>query len=291
MQTQNATKKMGLALFGVLIYVLGVNLFIVPLGLYTGGLMGACQLLRTVMVEYLHLPFEGIDFAGVIYYVINIPIFIYAFRVIGKEFLLRTLIAATIMTVLLTLIPIPVKPLINEDPLAACLFGGFLSGYGSGLVLQMGSSAGGLDIISLLIIRKKKDFSVGKIYLAVNITLYGACLVLFDVQIVLYSIIVAMASSITIDKIHYQNINVEVTVITKSFSDEMKQEIMSRLGRGVTLIPAAGAYTKEKEEIMYILASKYEVGQLKHIIYRFDPNAFVVVNEGVRVSGNYLKKL
>ena len=132
---------------------------------------------------------------------------------------------------------------------------------------------------------------MGKINLGINLVVYLCCLFFFNMQVVVYSVIAAVASSLAIDRTHTQNINVEVRVISKKFSREMKEEIMQTMHRGITVIPAKGAYTGQSEEILYMLLSKYEVSQLYHIVTRHDPEAFFVANEKASVHGNYLKKL
>lgn len=275
---------------GVLLYAIGVNLFIVPQGLYTGGLMGICQVIRTVLIEYMGLPFHGFDIAGLIYYVANIPLFIIAIRLLGRIFFAKTVICVTAMSFFLSVVYIPSLP-IMDDKLASCLIGGILCGAGIGLCLKMGSSDGGTDILGVLLIRWKKDFSVGKVTFAVNIVLYSVCLFLFDVETVIYSLIFASVSSFAVDKVYSQNINVEVNVITKNSCVEMEKEIFTKLERGITKWKALGAYTEKNAEVLYMVISKYEIGRLKYIIRKYDPNAFIVINEGVSVSGNFLKKL
>lgn len=281
-------KKTLVSVFGAFLYAMGINMFVVPAGLYTGGLMGICQVIRTLLVEYLHLPIQNIDLAGIIYYIINIPIFILAIRRMGKKFFAKTLATVTAMTAFIALVP-PVT--IVEDAMAACIVGGIVSGAGVGLILRMGSSGGGTDVIGVLLIKWKQDFSVGKINLLVNLVLYGACLFLFDIEIVIYSVIYAAVYSVAIDKVHAQNINVEVTVITKADTQALEKEVLKELYRGITKWNSQGAYTNEKSQVLYIMLSKYEVGRLKNIIHKHDPNAFIVVNEGIRVVGNYVKKL
>lgn len=281
-------KKTLVSVFGAFLYATGLNMFVVPAGLYTGGLMGICQVIRTLLVEYLHLPIQNIDLAGIIYYIINIPIFILAIRRMGKKFFAKTLATVTAMTAFIALVP-PVT--IVEDAMAACIVGGIVSGAGVGLILRMGSSGGGTDVIGVLLIKWKQDFSVGKINLLVNLVLYGACLFLFDIEIVIYSVIYAAVYSVAIDKVHAQNINVEVTVITKADTQALEKEVLKELYRGITKWNSQGAYTNEKSQVLYIMLSKYEVGRLKNIIHKHDPNAFIVVNEGIRVVGNYVKKL
>lgn len=282
------TKRTLGGVFGTFLYAAGVNLFVVPAGLYTGGVMGICQVIRTLLTEYLHINFGTLDIAGIIYYLINIPIFILAFTKLGRKFFVKTLISVTSMSAFLAVIP-AVK--IVDDVMAACVVGGIVSGAGVGILLRMGSSGGGMDVVGVLLTRWKKDFSVGKINLLVNLVLYSTCLFLFDVEIVIYSIIYAAVYSLAIDKVHIQNINVEVNVITKLNTTALEKEVFQELGRGITKWTTLGAYTYEQSHILYIMLSKYEVNQLKAIIHKYDPNAFIVVNEGVSVDGNYLKKL
>ena len=276
------------SLVGALLYAVGVNLFVVPSGLYTAGIMGICQVFRTLMVDYMGLPFQNFDIAGIIYYVINIPIFFLAFARVGKRFFAKTLITVTAMTVFLAAVPI--RPVVT-DTMAASVVGGIISGVGVGLLLRMGSSGGGADVIGVLLIKWKQDFSVGKVNLGINLVLYGACLFLFHVETVIYSVIYAAVYSVAIDKVHSQNINVEVNIITKADAREMEQEIFGELGRGITKWSAQGAYTHDNSQVLYIMLSKYEVNHLRTIVHKYDPYAFIVENEGVRVEGNYLKKL
>lgn len=281
-------KRTLVCILGAFLYAAGINFFIVPANLYTGGLMGICQVIRTLLAELLRLEVQSIDIAGIIYYIINIPIFIIAFQKMGRKFLAKTVIAVTAMTLFISLLP---ANIIVEDVMAASVVGGIISGAGVGLILRMGSSGGGMDVVGVLLTKWKQDFSVGKVNLLVNLVLYGSCIFLFDIQIVVYSIIYAAVYSVAMDRVHTQNINVEVNVITKADTTNLEKEVFQELGRGVTKWSALGAYTYDRSHVLYIMLSKYEVGRLKAIIHKYDPNAFIVVNEGVSVIGNYLKKL
>ena len=281
-------KRSLISIFGAFLYAAGINLFVVPAGLYTGGVMGVCQVIRTILAEFFHLDFGNLDIAGIIYYIINVPIFIIAFTRLGRKFFAKTLITVTAITVFMSVIP-PV--VIVEDVMAACIVGGIVSGAGVGILLRMGSSGGGMDVVGVLLTKWKRDFSVGKVNLLVNLVLYGTCLFLLDVEVVVYSIIYAAVYSVAMDKMHTQNINVEVNVITKADTTALEKEVFQELGRGITKWSALGAYTYDRSHVLYIMLSKYEVNQLKTIIHKYDPNAFIVVNEGVSVDGNYLKKL
>ena len=279
------------ALAGAVVYALGINLFIVPVSLYSGGIMGFAQVIRTVLVEYLHAPFQNFDVAGVIYYLINAPILLLSMKRIGRRFFVKTVMCVTIVTVLLSVIPIPAQPILPDDTLACCVIGGIICGLGMGLALKCGGSLGGTDIVGMMLIKWRRDFRVGRVNMIVNVVLYGICLFLFNVPTVIYSLIYAFVSGFAIDKVHAQTINVEVRVITKKKDEELEKEIFAELDRGVTKWEAGGAYTEEPVHVLYILASKYELSQLKNIVYKHDPHAFVVIDEGVSVVGNYKTRL
>ena len=277
-----------MCILGGTLYAVGVNLFIVPFNLYSGGIVGIAQVIRTVLSDYIHLDFGSRDVAGIIFYALNLPILIYAFPRLEKLFFLKTLVAVTSLTLAMSLIP---TTMVVNDCLASTIVGAFISGAGIGLVLRMSASTGGMDIIGMLVSKTHGNVSVGRVNLTVNLVLYAVCLFLFDVQTVVYSVIFAVVHAFAIDKFHAQNINVEVKIITKTNPDDIEHEVFTKMGRGVTELQSIGAYTHEDEHILYILISKYEVHQLRQIVRKYDKRAFVIVNEGVFVEGHYLKKL
>ena len=272
---------------GGILYAVGVNMFIVPFGLYSGGIVGIAQLVRTLLADYIHLDFGSKDVAGIIFYALNVPILIYAFPRLEKMFFIRTFVAVTALTLAMSFIP---TAMVVEDCLASTIVGAFISGAGIGLVLRNSGSTGGMDVIGMLLSKAHGNLSVGRVNLAVNLAIYAVCLFLFDVQIVVYSVIFAVIHAFAIDRFHIQNINVEVKIITKIDPSLLEQDVFTRMGRGVTELPSMGAYTREDEHILYILISKYEVHQLRQIVRAYDKHAFIIVNEGVSVEGNYLKK-
>lgn len=274
-------------IIGGVLYAVGVNLFIVPFGLYSGGIVGIAQLIRTLLADYIHIDFGSKDVAGIIFYALNVPILIYAFPRLEKRFFLRTFVAVTALMLAMSFIP---TKMVVEDCLASTIVGGFISGAGIGLVLRNSGSTGGMDVIGMLVSKAHGNLSVGRVNLTVNLVIYAVCLFLFDVQIVVYSVIFAVIHAFAIDRFHAQNINVEVKIITKIDPTQLERDVFTQMGRGVTELPSMGAYTHEDEHILYILISKYEVHQLRQIVRAYDKHAFIIVNEGVSVEGNYLKK-
>lgn len=277
------------AIGGSLLFAIGVNVIITPLGLYNGGFLGTAQLIRTFLVGYLKLDFLGqFDLAGVIYFLINVPLLYLAWKNMGRHFFMKTLITVIIQTAVLVFIPIPRKPII-DDYLTGCIIGGLMAGTGTGMVLRGGSSAGGQDIVGILCTRKYPKFSVGKISLMMNFAVYGVCLLLFDIEIVIYSLIYATVTALAVDRVHIQNINMSVMIFTKK--QGVSQAIMEETKRGVTTWKGEGAYTHEMSDVLYVMISKYEVNQIKRIVQSIDPKAFMIFNEGSSVVGNFEKRL
>lgn len=276
------------AICGGVLFAAGVNLFITPLNLYNGGFMGIAQLIRTFLSSVLHLSFGQTDIAGIVYFLINLPLLFLAWSKMGKGFFVRTVITVIFQTAALTFIPIPKHPLI-DDRLTACVIGGIVSGFGSGLVLRGSSSGGGQDILGLYFTKKFRNFSVGKMATIINVFVYGICLLIFNLETAIYSLIYGVISSIACDRVHIQNINMSVMIFTKKLG--ISKAIMEETGRGVTNWDGAGAYTNETSYILFVMISKYEVNQIRRIVQGIDPNAFMIFTEGCSVDGNFEKRL
>ena len=267
-----------------------LNLFIVPLGLYSGGLMGLCQLIRTLLQTYLSFTVTSYDIAGVLDVLINIPILLAANRMLGRAFVGKTLVCILSYTLFYSLIPIPSAPIVS-DRLTACLLGGILSGLGYGITLTCGGSSGGLDIIGLCLSKRGSSFTVGRFSLSFNLFLYLFFLLLFDPEVTIYSVIFNFFSSMVIDRYHQQNINVQALIFTRADEEVVAQHIIDHIGRGVTWWNGVGAYTGEHIHVLCVCVSKFEVEELQRAVHAMDPNAFITVQEGVQIRGNFFRKL
>ena len=238
---QNRWCRLALAVAATLLYAIGVNWFIVPMGLYTGGLLGFCQVARTLIVEALGLS-PNVDFSGILYLAANVPILLLAWQALGRGFLVRTAVCTVTSSLFLSLVPPPAAPLV-EETLTNCVLGGILVGFSLGIVLTCGCSTGGLDILGLWLAKKGKGFSVGRFSLSFNALLYTLCAVLFGLRAAIYSIIYTVFCALFIDRGHQQNITEQVLIFTKDEDPELPRNIMARLGRGVTYWEGKGAYT------------------------------------------------
>ena len=274
---------------GIFICSLAVNLFVVPNNLYTGGTLGLSQLIRTGINSTIKLNLN-FDISSIIYYVINVPLFLIAYKRISKTFFIRTLFAVSINSLFLMVIPIPSKPLIN-DMLCNTLIGGILGGIGIGMALSTGSSTGGTDIIGVALSRRNNNITVGNISLLFNLIVYSICGLNYGIEIMIYSIIYAIFETIMIDKTHMQNICSEVFVFTKEPPKKMIEFINIELKRGATFWEAIGGYTETKTYIIYTVLNKYERMRLERHMKEFDENAFMVGSDGVEIKGSFEKYL
>ena len=281
--------KFSKCILGIFISALAVNLFIVPNSLYTGGILGLSQLIRTMLVSVFKINFN-FDISSIIYYLINVPLFLVAYKRISKTFFVRTLFAVTINSLFLMIIPIPSEPLI-KDLLVNVLIGGFLAGIGIGMALSTGGSTGGTDIIGILLSKRNKKFTVGNIGLVFNIMVYSICGIKYGVEIMIYSILYAIFETIMIDKNHTQNICSEAFIFTKQKPEKMIEFITTELNRGATYWEAVGGYTNTKTYIVYTVLSKYERMRLGRHMKDFDDKAFMVGDDGVEIKGLFDKYL
>ena len=286
---QNKWTRVAIAVVATLLYAVGVNLFIVPVGLYSGGVVGLSQVIRTLLARSVALP-ENVDIAGILYFLLNVPVLVMAWKELGRGFLIRTLICVGASSFFLSVIKAPASPLL-EDPLSACVVGGILCGFALGLALTCGCSTGGLDVVGLCLSKRGSRFTVGRFSLSFNVALYAACAILFNIQTAIYSVIYTVFCSLFIDRGHQQNISVQVLIFTKDEDPQLPSNIMTRLGRGVTYWEGKGAYTGSDLRVLCVCVSKFEVAELQETVRELDPRAFFIVQEGVRIGGNFARKI
>lgn len=273
-------------LFGSFICCLAINIFIVPNHLYTGGILGLAQIIRSIIIDLFHIK-SSYDFSGIIYYLMNIPLFVLAYKNISKTFFYRTLLAVTAQTIMLSSIP---TIGILDDIMTNVLVGGILSGVGLGMVLSSGASSGGTDIIGVSIAKRKSDFSVGKLGLIVNLVIYLIAGIMYGVEIMIYSIIYAVFDSIMIDKMHEQNICSTAFIFCKKNPKKINDFIVNVLHRDFTYWDAKGGYDDSRTYIIYAVLTKYELIKLKRNLKNFDSNAFMITSEGVGIKGEFEKE-
>lgn len=277
------------AILGVALFSFAINVFIVPMGLYNGGVLGLSQLIRTFLSDTCNMNFD-FDIAGVLNFLINVPLFILAYKKISKTFFARTLLCVSVQTLCLTFIPTMKVPIVT-DLLTSTLIGGIIAGLGCGMTLSAGGSGGGTDIIGIVATLKNRNLSVGKLGLMINVVIYAICGFLFGINTMIYSIIYTVFVTFMTDRTHDQNICSTAFIFTKKQPTKIREYITNELGRDTTYWEATGGYKNTKTYITYAVLSKYELQRLERHLLDFDKNAFIVKSNGVGITGEFKKKL
>lgn len=283
----NKWARIGVAVFGTLLSAIAINTFIVPQNLYASGVLGMCQIIRTLLARIgIIAPF---DLAGALYMLVNLPLIVLAWRNFGRKFVIMMIICVASNSLFLSLVPTPAMPII-EDTLTSCMLGGIINGFACGLILTCGGSTGGLDTVGMYMSKKGKG-TVGKFALVFNALLYVSCAVLFSLPVALYSAIYSVFCSLFIDRLHQQNIAVQVLVFTKEKGPELQHFIMEKLERGVTYWTGYGGYTDQPLQVLCVCLNKYEIATLRQMVREMDPSAFLIIDEGVQTTGNFERHL
>ncbi len=280
-------KKYLNVIFGSFLLAIGIYLFVTPNNINFGGLVGTAQLIDYGIHSLFHLS-SMLNLLGIINFLLNVPLFLIAYRIMNKDFCIKTLLSVAIQTVLLSILPPLSKPLV-DDMILNVVFGAMICGTGVGIALTGSGCCGGTDIATVCLVKKKPDLKSGKLSIYFNIILFSICLCIYDLATIMYSTVFVGILYTVADYFHSQNINVTVLIFTKN--PNVKKEIMTEMGRGVTYWNGIGAYTEQGTEVLYVAINKYEEGQIERIIQENDPHAFVTYAQGAKIHGGFEKRL
>ncbi len=282
-------KELFQAIIGCLLFAIGMNIFIVPNSLYSGGVLGISQLLRSLIyyIANIHIDF---DISGIINFALNIPLLILGYKLVSRTFFARTITCIIFQTLFLSIIPSP-ESLIVEETLTNVLIGGMVAGAGCGLIFTTHASGGGTDIIGIILSMRSRRLSIGKIGATINIIIFGICGIIYGLNTMIYSIIYSVIASIVIDHTHKQNIFSTVQIFTKKNPEQIITFIKEELARDATYWEAVGGYHNEKTYVIYSALSKYEVERLERHLKELDSHAFMIKTEGIGINGNFKKYL
>lgn len=261
-----------------LINAFGVTIFLAPVKLYDSGFSGTSILLSQLTPEYLTLSFFLI--------VLNIPLFAYGFKKQGFAFTVYSIYAVFMYSLgawLITdILPVDVSmasPLAGSDLLLCALFGGLISGIGSGLTIRFGGAIDGVEVMSV-IFAKKIGLTVGSFVMIYNILLYVcAGIILKDWILPLYSIVTYAASLKTIDFIVEGFDRAKAAMIITNHPDMISKALSLEFGSGITHINAKGFYSKEEKTIIYFVVNRFQISKMKNIVHQNDPSAFISIIE------------
>lgn len=270
------------------IYGVGVVWFLEAAAepLYTGGIPGIAQLIRSIVLKYSNYDLGNI-FLGVFVLLSNIPIMILGYIGVSKRFTLYSFISVLIQATMLGFIPRIDFQITDTFTLA--VLGGLLTGIGIGGALRFGTSTGGLDIVAQYL-SLRKSMSVGYVSLLLNvlIALIGG-FVYGSGAIVAYTIIRIIVTTLVTDKIHTSYNFLKVEIITK-VPESMYNEILVKLYRGVTILKAEGAYSHDEKSFLVVVISAYELRTLESLLKENDPKAFTIITPVKDIYGNFKRK-
>ncbi|MGA8941547.1 MAG: YitT family protein [Thermoactinomyces sp.] len=246
--------------------------FLLPHKVLSSGVAGIA------MIIGLKTPIN----TGWINLALNIPLLILGFAKLGKKFMINTILAVVVMSG--ALLVFPVEP-ISTDPILSAVFGGALAGIGIGLIFRFSGSTGGLDIIIFLLARKK-EVPLGMLSFILNAIIVFISGFLFTWDIALYTMLSIFVTGKVIDMIHTQHLKLTVMIVTNE-AESVRENLISRLVRGITIVDGEGAYTKQKRKVLFMTISRYQLSEVKKIIRKTDPKAFVNIMETVDIMGQF----
>ncbi len=257
---------------GVGLAVAGLNLFLVPNTIAAGGISG----IATILYHLFGFPL-GLTIA-----ILNIPLFLFGFRMVGKSFAIRTAYSLVLYSVTAELIPIPAA----QDHFLGCVYGGVLVGIGIGLVVRSGGSTGGTDMAAKMLSARFKSVGIGTFVFCIDFVVIGAAGLIFEPEVALYALASLFITSKLIDVITVGLSAAKAFYIISDKNNEIAAAIMEKLQRGVTALGAKGLYSgKEKSVLLCVLPWRTEGVRLKKIVRGVDPSAFVIVADVSEVLG------
>lgn len=258
--------------FGAFIVALSINIFILANRIADGGLTGIA------IIFYYLFQWD----VGVTVFIINIPLFILGYKAVGRELLFLSILGVAALSAFLTVTK-GIAP-ITSDLLLAAVFGGLVTGIGMGIIFRSRGSLGGTDILAI-VLNKRTPFSVGQIILGLDALVFLGAALIFEPEMAMYAMIYMFIASRVIDLVQVGlNYSKSVMVVTDR-PEGIAAEIISKLERGVTYFVAEGAYSETKKKVIYSIISRTQLTQIKEIVQRHDPEAFMAIGDVSEVLG------
>ncbi|MGN7455358.1 YitT family protein [Paenibacillus pasadenensis] len=257
---------------GSMLIAAAFNILLIPEQLLSGGISGI-----SMMIGYL----TGSNI-GWLYLALNVPVLAWGWFTLGRRFVFWSSYSVVAASAFMQLIP--VQP-VAQDILLASVFGGLLLGFGTGLCLRAGGSSGGFDIIASIVSRSR-DLPVGMMIFILNGLVIGILVVFTgNWDIALYSLISIFTAGKVVDLVHIRHLKVTAFIVTQK-TEELLKQMLSR-PRGVTIVKTRGAFSSEERDMLMTVTTRYELDELKRMVRRLDPKAFVNIVETVGVMGDF----
>ncbi len=254
----------------------GVTMFLTPVKLYDSGISGTSMLLSQLTPPTL----------SVFLLLLNIPLFLIGLKKQGKVFTIYSIYAVAIYSLgawlIQDVLPVDVSvvsPLAKNDLLLCALFGGAISGIGSGLTIRYGGAIDGIEVMAVTF-AKSVNLSVGTFVMIYNVILYVICgCVMQDWILPLYSIVSYMAASKTVDYIVEGLDRSKAVNIVTDKPDEVSEALMEAFGCGTTKVPVIGGYSKLPKTIIYFVVNQFQIARMRTIVHAVDPGAYMTISD------------
>ena len=268
-----------------IINAFGVTVFLMPVKLYDSGISGTSMLFDQLTPEYLTL--------SIFLVALNIPLFLFGLKKQGWVFTVYAIYSVCIYSIFAWLItdvfPIDVSiasPLAGTDLLLCALFGGVISGIGSGIAIRYGGAMDGIEVMAV-IFAKRLGITVGTFVMVYNVLLYIVCGIVLNSWILpLYSIVTYAAALKTVDFIVDGLDRAKCAIIITEHPREVCNKLCEVFGSGVTRLEAKGGYSNEEKAMIYFVVNRYQVVRMKELVHEIDHNAYITISEVADVFSN-----
>ena len=274
-----------------LINAFGVTVFLTPVKLYDSGISGTSMLFSQLTPDAFSL--------SLFLLILNIPLFIFGYKKQGITFTIYSVFTVAVYSfgawLITDVLPVDVSlasPLAGDDLLLCALFGGMISGIGSGMTIRFGGAIDGIEVMSV-IFAKRMGVTVGTFVMVYNVILYVICGIVLNSWILpLYSIVTYAAALKTIDFIVEGIDRSKAAMIITSKPDEVCKTLMEQFGCGATKLSARGGYSNEEKEAIYFIVDRFQISRMKDIVHGIDKGAFITITEVADVfkSNNLTKE-
>lgn len=271
-----------------IINAIGVTMFLAPVKLYDSGISGTSMLLSQITPEYLTL--------SIFLIALNVPLFLYGLKKQGIKFTVYAIYTVCIYSVAAWLItdvlPVDVSfssPLAGEDLLLCALFGGLISGVGSGLAIRFGGAMDGIEVMAV-IFAKRLNITVGTFVMIYNVILYVCCGIAIHSWILpLYSIVTYAAGIKTVDFIVEGLDRSKAAMIITVCPDEVSSALAEEFGTSPTRISAIGGYSGTEKTMVYFVLNRFQIAKMKDIVHEADATAYITISEVADVFKSNIK--
>lgn len=263
-------------IFGSLLLAISLNFFLIDANVYASGFTGAAQLISSVFSDLL-----GIEIStGILLFALNIPVLILGWFKVGRGFTVYSIISVIFTTLFLEILPILS---VTDDIILNAVVGGVIGGAGVGMVLKLGASTGGMDIVAMILSRMR-DKPIGTYFLILNGIIIAMAGILNEPENALYTMLTLYITTLVIDALHTRHEKVTAMIVTNK-AEALQHAIHEKMIRGITILPAKGAYTGADVNMLYLVITRYELYDLEQIIKETDPHAFTNIIQTAGIFG------